>query len=338
MAPTPTTLVEKNENLTHLSAEDKTILLHAYTSNQFSLVQTLSIFSSKGVYKQVGDYYYFETNDTEVIYYLNRRLFGYYFFIDSDRKILFYSRYFLGFDFLTLVNFIDPLMSLVNRVNLTSAADVGTCFISIQQWYTTYGHVQDELFALADFNVQYTNENECTSATSYLVDIETDITSSQYTPTHFTVANVVLDNNYLNADVYSTVIKLTRLCLVRHKYGEKSFHLFRPEITNKICTHFNSTPTVITALNNDMGLLKIPEIVFITRGKATHLPRNLSNQLEIEDYLKTNGVLVINPETISIQELVFISRQCKHAIITWGSAMVNLIYFFARDPYYHFKI
>ena len=50
--------------------------------------------------------------------------------------------------------------------------------------------------------------------------------------------------------------------------------------------------------------------VFITRGTALHMPRNLDNQIEIEQHFLSINYNVINPEVIDIETLI---QQIKNA-------------------------
>jgi capsular polysaccharide biosynthesis protein len=66
--------------------------------------------------------------------------------------------------------------------------------------------------------------------------------------------------------------------------------------------------------------------IFITRGKALHLPRNLNNQEEIETYFKSLNYDVINPEIIDLKLFINSIKNAENIYITWGGAMVNLCY------------
>ena len=70
-----------------------------------------------------------------------------------------------------------------------------------------------------------------------------------------------------------------------------TFHSFpinvKNMLINKLCLNTQ-------AQINENNFSKI----FITRSIAKHMPRNLSNQIEIEDFFKTKLFNVINPEYI----------------------------------------
>ena len=109
--------------------------------------------------------------------------------------------------------------------------------------------------------------------------------------------------------------KIKKLHLISHHTTMNTFHSFPLIVTNFIEKKLINYSNTNENKNN---------ILFLTRSTAKHMPRNLDNQVEIEEYLKNNKVDVINPETISFSELINILRCYKKIIITWGSALVNL--------------
>lgn len=64
--------------------------------------------------------------------------------------------------------------------------------------------------------------------------------------------------------------------------------------------------------------------VFLTRGKAGHLPRNLSNQTEIEEYFLRINYAVINPENMDIGLFINTIKDVENIYITRG--VQSLIY------------
>jgi hypothetical protein len=121
----------------------------------------------------------------------------------------------------------------------------------------------------------------------------------------------VFENNYCNL---TSLTKINTLTLITHNFNDSTFHHFPISVTNFLINKIKKE-NIFSIKSN---------ILFITRGKASHLPRNLSNQEEIENYLKNNNVDIFNPEQHTFEELVCILQQYNNIIITWGGALVNL--------------
>jgi hypothetical protein len=56
------------------------------------------------------------------------------------------------------------------------------------------------------------------------------------------------------------------------------------------------------------------------------MPRNLSNQLELEEYFKNKNFEIVNPETENFYNFIDTINNASTIIITWGGALTNLIY------------
>jgi capsular polysaccharide biosynthesis protein len=69
-----------------------------------------------------------------------------------------------------------------------------------------------------------------------------------------------------------------------------------------------------------------PEVMFISRQMAKHLPRNIANQEEIEKACLDAGIPVCYPEKLSFDRLVRRLNAARAVIITWGGALTNLVY------------
>ena len=95
-----------------------------------------------------------------------------------------------------------------------------------------------------------------------------------------------------------------------------TFHAFPRSVTN----HILSNIPINNEYSNNYN-------VFITRGPALQNSRNLDNQLEIDKYFNSyNNFKVINPENSTFNNFVNFIRFANVIIITWGSALVNMVY------------
>ena len=307
-------MLNKIKELKLLSTDDMNILINAFNTNNIYLCKNMSIFSTKGIYKTLGDYNYFETNDGENIYYLNMffssqlRL-----FIDSDKKILYYSRFFFNNCFIHFIDNIDLILKLINDIKLDNVIDIGTNIISIQKWFITYGHYKDEAFNLCDFYNIINNSN-------YMILHEYHTDSNVIPPTHYpvninyiTIDNYLFNDNSINAYKFNKqILKMTKVYLIEHHYISKMFHSFPLSITNKI----------LSKVDNNININN----VFITRNKALHMPRMLDNFNKIEEYLISLNFTLVNPELLTYGEFISSIRNANKVVITWGGALTNMIY------------
>ena len=141
------------------------------------------------------------------------------------------------------------------------------------------------------------------------------------------IKNLPVSSNYKLVDAYlfknesvnaydykKKVLRMNKLFLLRNQFNDELFHSFplysRNVILNNINKNFNLIGTKL----------------YVSRGKALHLPRNLDNEPEILDYAIENGYKEINPENVSLDEFVCNVNAANKIIITWGSALTNLVY------------
>jgi hypothetical protein len=294
-----------------LSDTDKEIYKEAVKQGDVDYIRHMSIFSTLGKYEKHGDYNIFITDPNVNIYYI-----GYYVvgglnvFIDQNKKLLFYSKFFFGLFDCFLSN-IDIVLTNIQNTNINeNIVDIGSNIVSIENWFLTYGHYKDEIFVLTDY------VNNINNKYKVLIDYHTnnDITDYPVNINYQIIEKLLLKGNSINAyTLKKKVLKLTNLILIRHHITDTTFHSFPLNVRNEI---FKSIENKNITFNK----------VFLTRDKATHLPRNLNNQAEIEDYLSNNNITIINPELITYEQLINSIKNLNVIIITWGGALVNLIY------------
>lgn len=302
--------MEKINNLKFLSEDDKNILRNALSVGNINLCIEMSIFSKKGNYHQQDNYTYFETYDDEDIYYQSLytgKDLGVFF--DSEKKILFNSRYYFTCSFDHLIKNIDKTINCLNELNIENFIDIGSSYAAIQKWFISYGHFKDELFCLSDFI--------CDTEYRGIIEFHTDndvFPHIKYNENYTKLAGIIFNNDYINPYTYKgKLLKLKKLKLIEWNITSKMFHSFPKSATNKI---LNASPNS-----------EIKDKIFVSRGKALHLPRNLANQKEIEDYFTENSIFSVNPEDMLLEEFVMNVRNCNNAIITWGGALANMVYF-----------
>ena len=313
----------KINNLSFLSENDKNILINSYhLGMDYQKLHSMSIFSKLGSFKKIDDYEYFETFENEEIFYLKHCD---NIFVDKNKKILLPSRYFFSCDINCFIQFINSILTGLNNINLETEnnIDIGNNVISVEKWFETFGHFKDEMYILSDFHEKMkklNNENFiCFNSYRYKV------AHINYDKHNFDkLSNLLFDNNSINAYKLSeNIIKMKNVKLIVHNMKScyfNTFHSFPKCIRDKVYEKVE-----FELIKNNKITQKYKNI-FITRNTALHLPRNLSNQKEIEDYLSCLGYFLINPEDISLEEFVNTVKFADNVYITWGGALVNLIY------------
>tara|TARA_B100000767_G_scaffold125194_1_gene119328 strand:+ start:7363 stop:8421 length:1059 start_codon:yes stop_codon:yes gene_type:complete len=291
-----------------LNSDDKRIIKEIADSGTFPHgINKLSIISNKGCLTSVGSYdiYSYDQN----AYYdkiLNL-------WMDDEFKIIQYSNvscFSSGIEF-----FIDITTHYLRKIssNPTFFNDkelpMQGDYISISKWFNTYGHVLDELCCIKDYMM--TN-----NLNTYIPFISMPMEKNIYNNSNYKNICDTFFDKYFNAYAESKIIKVNKLTLIKHEISSEKFHSFPIQVTNLLKQN-QKVDTEDRQSNKE-------NFLFITRGRAQHLPRNLENQNEIEEYLHNNRVDIYNPEIHSIWELLQKINLYNKIIITWGGALVNL--------------
>lgn len=256
-------------------------------------------------YKKLENYTYFESNDDECFYYITKL----HVFFNKAGNILYNSNIQLKPN----SNYLESAKKIIKNFNFENTKiDEFENIISIQKWFNTYGHFKDEIFNLCNFYELFNNKNYKVLMNYYK---ESNI---NYSFENYDKINRFLfdDNIFINGCLFnSNVIKVKKLILITHNMKSQMFHMFPQNVTNKILQKIS-----------DNNLIEYNKNIFITRGKALHLPRNLNNQEEIETYFKSINYNVINPEIIELELFINSIKNAENIFITWGGAIVNLCY------------
>lgn len=257
-------------------------------------------------YKTLDNYTYIETDDNEYYYYYKPLQV----FLNKQKKILCNSNINACE---TNKKYLNDISNSINSLNLDNDENFQEIenIIAIQRWFVTYGHFKDEIFNLCNFYELFNNKK-------YKVFMNyAGVNHMNYSTDNYDKLKNILfnDQNFINAANFNcNVIKIKKLILISHNMDSPMFHMFPQNVTNKICSKIN---------NIDVNFNKN---VFITRGQALHLPRNLANQSEIEEYFKNINYNVINPEITELELFINSIKNAENIYVTWGGAMVNLCY------------
>lgn len=294
--------------MNYLNDNDKIIFKTFKNTNDIEVAKKMSIFSNLGEYKSIDGYKYFESYDNEPIYFLNQAT-CYDIFIDKYKKILFGSRYFF-FDPVLLEQYLNGIIPILNNIELNNVISFDCNIIAISKWFSTYGHYKDEVFNLYNF---FEKQNLLNNDYKCLVDFVFQKNHINYSFDNYNIINNYLfNNNIINAYHYP-ISKMNKVILIEHKTDSDNFHTFPINSKNKI-------------MSNIQDLNLNYKNIFITRGKALHLPRNFNNQKEIEELLINNEYNLVNPELMNIELFINSVKNADNVFITWGGALVNLIY------------
>lgn len=328
-------------NCKSLSDNDKKIFRTAINIEQ---IQKASVFSQKGKMIKKGPYNVWEVDTNVVIYYINWGLNPEHkfaprpgnsknngityndVFIDENKKLIKFHKGF--FEWIYNTEYIKLLCDTLDRINLIEINDINNiCDLgndyhtTIQFWFPTFGHFQDEITKLADYCDNYSNMSKI---------IYPIINHKPHGgPNYFNILNrLISKDKYINTDLFThneKLLKLKNLSVITHGYGEETFHKFPGYSVNKILDSVKKTSE------------KTIEKVFITRNIASHMPRNLSNQKEIEDYFIKKNFTVINPENIAYEPFINTIREASIVVITWGGALTNMMYLKENTKVYILK-
>lgn len=309
-------MFEREKKLSCLSEQDKAIFLQAVEEHKvgrgFSHAYMMSIFSQRGKLKKAGDYVYRDLTG-ENLFYLNRMICkAGPLILDCEGKIIPESNVMLGYHHL-LIDHLHNFTRLAGAAQLQqSTVAFGGPGLAIQSWFVTYGHFHDEVYALADFQR----------------DTEQDLTAIlDYPPSDNMHLNYQTSTNYerLQATAFGTLaynvfeagpvpVKLEGCCVISHMIDAPTFHRFPERIRNLLVRR-----TAGYQPHN-------PEVMFISRQMAKHLPRNIANQDDLEKACLDAGIPVCYPEKLSFDRLVRRLNAARAVIITWGGALTNLVY------------
>lgn len=298
----------------NLTDNDKFILKNNLIYRQIDL----SFFSKNVTIKSLDDYNYYETNENTNIFYLNMFFPLGSVFLDKDKKIIFGSKYYHSIDKLkTFLNHINTMFKFIKNIDLDdTAVFIGNRIVSIQTWFTTYGHFADEAYSICDFYNKLMNNNG--EICKILLEYHTDNNIIKHYPVfknYKTIETYLFDDNSINAYNYKKqILKMNKLLLIKHDITDKTFHHFPLYPRNLILNKINF-------INNDDN-----NNVYISRGISMHLKRNFDNEEEIFNFAVQKKYKIINPELISIDEFIGSIKNVNTVIMTWGGGLTNMVY------------
>lgn len=310
-----------------LNENDFNIYLQCKKINNTDGMREMSIFSKRGSYHIINGYKYFKTDETTKIYYINLDYAAIYnkpamyckLFFDCDKKI-FFDSFLFTIHFPTFEGQIKNIL-----LNLTNI-DINTCNMThelknisnIQSWFTTYGHFLDEVTNLYSFSKLIASQEE-TNITPIIDYSDNRIRNPHITDNYDIICNALFDDEfeYINpSSPTNGILCFNSGYLVEHKIISPNFHIFPIDSTNKIKNKLTNED-INEGINNK---------IFITRSDNIRNYRNLKDKNIIENILHEKGYEIVNPENITLSQFISILKNKNEIILTWGSAITNLIF------------
>ncbi|MFN5118411.1 MAG: glycosyltransferase 61 family protein [Cyanobacteriota bacterium] len=303
-----------------MSVADRAILCEAIEDHVagrgFDHAFTMDVFTRKGDIKKAGDYLYRDLS-SDKLYFFNRVISkAGSLILDEELRIIPESNIMLGYPHL-LIDHLPNFLKLVQSVDSAGLVNpIEGPALAIQTWFVTYGHFHDEIFALADF-LKQTGWNHCP-----IVDYPpSDNMSLNYRTSvnYERLQSLVLSGRAYNLfEAGSCPVGLHGALVINHLIDSPAFHLFPERIRDHIASQVSAYQP------------NIPSFSFISRETASHLPRNISNQDQVEALCEASSFPVVYPERLSYDRLVRRLQVSSGIVITWGGALTNLVYLSKR--------
>jgi len=278
-----------------------------------AILKHLSIFAPPGKQELKNNFQSWIYDSEKLFYLTSNRRSHCSFFVTNERKIIFQSRYY----FTHLHEFcrhIDHFLRSAFAANLEAAIDVGGNFVAIEKWFMSYGHFKDEAYSLGEFIMSEKNDNEVRALLDYPTDSGLDQPNFRFNVNYQIISKLIFGSRAFNAyDLQATTLSMTKLRIFENGFHSPIFHHFPMKVARRIGNQ------VKDAWTGD-----IPRRLMLTRSKSY---RDITNKFEVEAFLQKAGFTIIDPEKISYAELVSISRNTSEAVMYYGSAMTNMVYF-----------
>lgn len=309
-------MLDRAQKIECLSQTDRSILCEAIEEHVagrgFGHAYTMDIFSGRGSIKKAGNYQYRDLSGEKLIYYNRAMSKAGSLIVDEDMRLIPESNVMLGYPHL-LIDHLPNFMKLVSSAQpLGPVAPIDGPALAIQTWFVTYGHFHDEIFALADF-LRETGFNHAPivdypPSDNMLLNYRTSVNYER-------LQSLGLSNKSYNLfEAGARPVSLCGALVIKHLIDSPAFHLFPERIRDSIASLVQAYQPYI------------PSFSFISRETASHLPRNLANQDEVEALCDASSIPVVYPERLSFDRLVRQLEASTAIIITWGGALTNLVY------------
>lgn len=325
------------QNMKHILETDKEIMIKYLYEQKCSeyeqkcgiatFYEKLSFFSKRFITKNIDNYEYIQTLENENIYVTTSFCGGGFdqIILDSEKKIIFFSKWWFNhyFEFIEHINHF--FITTYDKLDFQNAYYIGNNVIAIQKWFVTYGHVMDELFNLYDFYEKKLEKEK--EKGEKKVNKDYKIMNSfinTYNSKHHNnkiISKLLFGDLFINNDIIHKIplLRIQNLFLIKHTLFHNTFQHFPENAKNKIINSVFLDRPIVTSQYKSC---------FITRNKNKEIKeRNINNFVQIETYFQNkSNFLFMNPENEPIQCLIENIYDKDLIVLTWGGALVNLIY------------
>jgi len=311
------------DNITLLSETDKKILHEALEqfmrTQDFSHAKLMSIFSKEGETIKFGAYT--AERYSAPVNYFSRTIFNPApMFLDQDFKILPHSNgsFSLPYSFIERIDYyLDHIIKL--KQNALKSSLWLTSIVATQTWFSSYGHLHDELYILEDFSKTHCRHSRC------LLDYHLNndfVKGIPYSMNYIEMDRMILSAPSVNMHLRPSIVaKISDLTLIRNTINDNCFHSFPLETSQRLIKNTNSTINQFYFERPETG-----RHTFISRKGGVRSHRLFANIVELENSLKSIGVSVVYPESLSFTEMIYLVSNASSLVLTWGSAITNLAY------------
>lgn len=288
-------------------------------TSSFEHIHKMSIFSASYHLRNHGSYTVEEY--IEPVFYYGRTIFNLApIFIDLDYKIVASSNgsLTLPHSFITCIDYY--LKNLRNIAVNGHSADMSIHDVTaVQTWFSSFGHLHDELYILQDYSQLHQRDRLC--LLDYHLDnayIKGIAPSYNYIEMDRTILRQHSFNIHLRPHLKA---KIGGLSLIRNTMRYQCFHSFPIHISESVS---KASKLYIDRFYAES--LHAGKSIFVSRKGGVRSHRLIANMQELETTATSFGINVVFPEMHSFQEICYMISQSACIIITWGSALTNLAY------------
>lgn len=298
----------RNNKLTTDAYKDDNIFYNQI-SNIDSAIKNIKI-------KNLQSYIYCELEDHDLY------LLYYNLIIDKDKKIGYpFSLYLSTLNRFTY--YYKSFSEIIKNNNLNHSSninDIGENFIIIQEWSNLYGHFHDSLYNLKHFYNILKEKDKKYWNYKILISYNPTKNYDQLVKYIFDEQDIIINVNKKGKQIY----KIKNLICIRSFINDLSFHLFpvvvRNSVISKILSKYDNSKQ-----DKNMNLSN-KTLVITRKDNYSNIKRVIDNLEEFENFFKSKSFEIINPEILSIDDLVYKLSLTKNIIMFYGSVMTNLIY------------
>ena len=292
---------EINEILPYLDDYDKiTFKEKVIKMNDFDSFIKMNIWYQNNIYSQtIKEYKYTEIKDSIYAFPLPNSTI---IMFTKTKKIIFQANQ-TNYNLSHVLKNLKNILFFRDNLKTDNITKVEQNVIFTQNFNYLYGHFCDEIFISYDFFNENENKNNVC-----LVNYNPNLKNCNE------ISSLLFDTKIINIRGFNDGIELQNICIIEHHYNLHTYHSFPLSSKFKILSSIQ------------INYQYKHKNLFLTRRQQYHINRDIDNLYIIENELQKNGFIILNPENNTYSETIQIIQNAENIVITWGSALVNLIY------------